>query len=415
MTQPSSLLHTEPDMASSVTRHGVNPEPREWKVISCGIDTLDFGVYIDWQGDWDTMLALFDSRKASAFGTDGILIQDDGVRDHLFLPSGKPPSYRYHLQFPEYHLFIGISREPKHDTPNVYVSFNSETLWSRGTAEAVKLLLCDLDSMGGLFRGLKPSRCDICVDIYIPGGLRRDFLESFMVSRGRKTNAFMNGDVLETFYAGAKDAPIQIRIYNKGLEIGKKATEQRWLDIWQVDDSTDIWRFEFEIKRAALREFQINSFPDLEKKIADLWRYLTEEWFSLRYPDNEKTERRGLHPLWLDVRGCSEQLGEQSGGTRHYSDTRIRSLAFNTSRIAGFAISRAALEDTYDQKELAKKISHDLLVNLNNRDFPGEVKKKQIKLSVNHVDWKSINEKLKRGNTGEGVTICNETFNKPME
>ena len=398
MTDHSPLHNAESNMALSVTRHALNPELTKWKIIQCGIDTLDVGLYVDWDDDWEERLDLYDARKVLAFGTDGILIKDKQVREHLFLPSGKAPNYRYHLQFPEYHLYIGISQTPKNNTPNLYASINSETIWSVGIIEAVKLIWCDLHSMGCEFKGLKPSRCDICVDIHIPGGLSRDFIESLKVSRSRKTSSYMNCGELETFYSGAKAAPVQVRIYNKGIEIKKKATEQRWLDIWGIEDSTDIWRIEFQVKRVALNQYKINTFFDLENKIADLWRYLTEEWFSLRYPDNEKAERRTFHPLWAEVQKCSEQLGQKSGAKREYPNKHARHLNFYINRIAGLSTSIAALEDKYDQETIARKIYYDLLINLNNRDFQGEIQKKQIKYGVSHVDWKALDEKLKRGN-----------------
>jgi len=389
--------NTETDMALSVTRHALNPEPAEWKIINCGIDTLDVGLYVDWNDDWEEKIDIYNARKALAFSTDGILIKDEHVREHLFLPGGKPLNYRYHLQFPEYHLFIGISQTPKNNTPNVYASINSETIWSVGIIEAVKLIWWDLHSMGCEFKGLKPSRCDICVDIHVPGGLSRDFIESFKVSRSRKTISFMTSGELETFYSGATTAPIILKIYNKDIEIKKKATEQRWLDIWGIEDSTDIWRFEFEVKRVALKQFKINTFLDLENKIADLWRYLTEDWFSLRYLDNEKAERRTIHPLWAEVQKCSEQLGQRSGAKRKYPNNHARHLDFYINRIAGLATSIAALEDKYDEEKVASRIYYDLLFNFKKREFSEEVKKKQIKYGVSHIDWEVLNQQIMRG------------------
>jgi len=398
ITDNAPSHNTESDMALSVTRHALNPEITEWKIINCGIDTLDVGLYVEWDDDWEERLDLYDGRKALASGTDGIPIEIPPVRMHLFLPSGKAPNYRYHLQFPEYHLYIGISQTPKNNTPNAYASFNSEAIWSMGIIEVVKCLWLDLHAMGGEFKNLKPSRCDLCVDLHIPGGLSREFIESFKISRSRKTNDFMDSGKLETFYVGAKSAPIILRIYNKGVEIKTKATEQRWLNIWGVEDSTDMWRFEFEVKRTALKQFNINTFLDLENAIADLWRYLTEEWFSLRYHDNEKSERRTVHPMWLDVQNCGEQFGSRSGIKRTYPNTYKRSLNFYSIRIAGLATSIAALEDKYDEEAVARSVYYDLLYALKNRDFLEEVKKKQVKYGVSHTDCSSINEKIKRGN-----------------
>jgi len=92
----------------------------------------------------------------------------------------------------------------------------------------------------------------------------------------------MTGEVLETFYAGDKSSPVYLRIYDKGKEVKKKGTEERWLLLWFIDDAQDVWRIEAQIRRNILKQFSIHTIDDLLKKKAGLWRYVTEDWFSFR-------------------------------------------------------------------------------------------------------------------------------------
>ena len=199
-TQNNQSNGMDENMALSVTRHVQNPQRTEWELLSCGIDTLDLGVYVNWNNDWEDKKDIFQARKELAFGTDGILVNLTETRKYLFLPGGKQPNYRYHLQFPEYHIFIAISEEPKNNSPNVFVSINSEALWSIGYHSAVIAIWQDITVLGGRITLIKPSRVDICADYRITGGLDADYLKKHKVGRSIKTLEYKNGDILSLIH-----------------------------------------------------------------------------------------------------------------------------------------------------------------------------------------------------------------------
>jgi hypothetical protein len=289
-------------MASSVTRHAQNPPVEKFTFLLCGVDTLDLGLYVTWETNWKKNLETLDAKKEQAQGTKGLLDATDIGREFLHLPSGKPPNYRYHLQFPEYHIYLAIS-ENFGTSPNVYLSISSETIWHVGLITILNLIECDLSHFGGKLHRVQPSRCDLCVDFRIDGPLTLPFLDALRVSRSRKTWAILDGDNLETYYCGSPDSPVQLRIYNKGKEI-LKSNKQWFLPLWKTDDPEGVWRVEFQLRRPFLKQYRINTLDDLVEKIAAMWEYLTEEWFSLRLPDNDKAERRTIHPWWQAVLEC---------------------------------------------------------------------------------------------------------------
>jgi len=370
-------------MAESVTRHALISHVGNIRFLTCGIDTMDTSFYVNWSGaNWDEIKNIFDERKARAQQTDGILIQDPPVRNHLFFASGKAPNYRYHIQFPEYHCFIAISAQP-FNSPNVYVSFTSEAIHQKSSEkELIDLVTQDVESFGGKVLSHKISRCDLYADFKIPGGLNDDFIRSHMVGKSHKTNRFMDGERLETFYIGGKESLIQLRIYDKGVQIKGKADEERWLQQWLIDYPNDVWRIEAQIRRPVLKSFLINTVEDLLKKKADLWRYITEDWFSLRNMDNENTSRRTIHEFWKKIQACTEIFGQQQGSKRHYEKKRASSSQWHMARIANHCIPIAAIHDLCDPAACVGKVAKEVMRIIDNGDFLEKVKMKAIDLGI---------------------------------
>ncbi|MBU5639103.1 replication initiation factor domain-containing protein, partial [Geomonas sp. Red69] len=81
--------------------------------------------------------------------------------------------------------------------------------------------------------------------------------------RSRDVRPIIKAGILETCYFGSPAAPIRIRIYNKGKEVLKKGEKLWFADMWGTDDLEDIWRVEFQLRRAALKQFKVNDFSDL--------------------------------------------------------------------------------------------------------------------------------------------------------
>lgn len=131
-----------------------------------------------------------------------------------------------------------------------------------------------------------------------------EFLLSHKVTRNDKGKLFLDKNELETYYVGDAKSPIQLRIYNKGLEVEQGRTKLWFLELWNRESSEDIWRIEFQVRRPALKQFGVNSIADLKEKETGLWLYLTSKWFSLRLPDNDKAERRTVHLFWCAVQEC---------------------------------------------------------------------------------------------------------------
>lgn len=366
-------------MAESVTRHASTPYVEEFQFQLCGIDSLDLGLYVIWGSDWKRRLQNLNKKKQQARKKGGLLIGLPSGRTCIFQPWGKDENYRFHLQFEAYNLFIGIAARPEL-SPNVYLSINSKTLWQNGIETALSWITEDLKAIGnGSIQFVQASRVDFCADFWIPGGLSYEFLLSHKVTRNDKSNLWLDKNDAETYYVGDKKSPIQLRMYNKGVEVKQEGGKKLWfLDFWQRESTEDIWRTEFEIKRPELKKFGINSLDDLKEKQAGVWRNLTSKWFSLRIPDNEKAERRTIHPFWSAVQECFQQNTPAREIKRVYKSAGAVSPEWHLSHIDGCLSSLAAHLGITNRDDALHELQSRLTRRNNAKDFETACIKKAI-------------------------------------
>jgi len=366
------------DMALSVTRHASTPLVEEFKFLLCGIDTLDLGLYVSWGPDWKRRLNVLNNKKKEAGKKGGILIGMPSGRTCIFKPGGKGQNYRFHLQFQEYNLFIAKAQHPN-KSPNVYLSVSAKTLWLDGIEKALSWIAEDLILIGkGKILFVQVSRVDLCADFWIPGGLSYDFIRFHKVTHTEKTNFHEGNDELETYYVGDVKSPVQLRIYNKGLEVRQGGTKLWFLDLWKRESTEDVWRIEFQIRRSELKRLGINSFDDLKEKKIGLWQHLTSKWFSLRLPDNEKTERKTIHPFWCAVQECFDQ-GSPVEELKPVSASKGEvSLDWYLSHIDGCLSSLASRLGITNREEALRELQDRLDRKNDAKDFEEACIKKAI-------------------------------------
>lgn len=371
-------------MALSVTRHASTPLVQDFQFLLSGIDTLDLGLYVIWGTDWKRRLITLDKKKQQARKTKGgLLAKMSSGRSFTFKPNGKGENYRFHLQFEAYNLFIGKSAQPG-SSPNVYLSIDAKTLWFKGIETALSWIAEDLQEIGsGKIEFVQVSRVDLCADFWIPGGLSYDFLRFHKVTRNDKSNLIMDKDHAETYYVGDKKTPIQLRIYNKGVEVQLNGGKKLWFrELWQRESTEDVWRTEFQLRRPALKQFGVNSLDDLKQKQAGIWHYLTSKWFSLRLPDNEKAERRTIHPFWCAVQECFQGKSSFNEIKRIYKSDSTVSPEWHLSHIDGCLSSLASILGITNREDAINELKNLLSKRNNEKDFEAACIKKAIALGT---------------------------------
>jgi len=354
-------------------------EPASWEFLLAGVDTLDLGLYIRWDNQWEFHVARMETWKARAVGTSGLLI-DDGVFPigrTVILPGSKPPMFRYHLQLPEFHVYFSAS-DIYRAGPNVYVSLTAETLWRLGVTQAVSLVWGLMEDLGGTVDAIQPSRVDLCADFSIPGGLSLGFLRRHRVSRSRATRHFETADRLETYYVGSGQSPITARIYDKGLEI-QKSRKAWFLSLWGREEGVDVWRVEFQFRRRALKAFKINTMEALLEKMAGLWHVVTTRWLGFRLRDAPNLTRRSIHPWWAAVADCAQRFGEPIEVDR-FEAPPSDSAEWHEKHIAGCLSSFAAITNRGSFRTALDSLSQRLTDQVDPDEFRDRIALKSIKL-----------------------------------
>jgi len=361
-----------------VTHPASTPPIEEFQFLLCGIDSLDLGLYVVWGSDWKRRLQTLDNKKQQARKSGGLLISLPSGRQCIFKPGGKGENYRFHLQFDAYNLFIGKAARPG-SSPNVYLSINAKTLWLDSIATALEWITQDLKAIGGgTIQRVQVSRVDLCADFFIAGGLSHEFILAHKITRNDKGKLFLDKNELQTYYAADAKSPVQLRIYNKGLEVKQGGIKLWFLELWQRETTEDIWRIEFQLRRPALKQFGINSLEDLTDKKGGLWNYLTTKWFSLRLPDNDKAERKTIHPFWSAVQGSFQQDATNSQAKRDYRTAAAVSPEWHLSHIDGCLSSFAALLGITNRDDALQELQNRLTRRNNAADFATSCRKKAI-------------------------------------
>lgn len=366
-------------MALSVTRHALLSEDTTFNCLLCGVDSLDLGLWVNWGEQWPELLAYLQTNKDQAQEKKSVLDATPSKRQFLHLPTGKAPNFRFHLQFPDYHVYIGISATAR-NSPNVYVSLASTALWAMGVVDAVDQVILDLASLGGSVYRVVPSRLDLCADYQLSASPSLPFFKNHAVARSRAQSSFELAGVLETFYSGAPGAPVRLRIYDKSKEI-KKSGKLWFGELWGIEEPENVWRIEYQMRRAPLKQFGINSIDDLTEKIGGLWSYLSENWFSLRLQDNDQQNRRSLLPWWADVQEQQKEFGPAIRLRRGMGPINPASASWLVCHISGCLASFAAKIGATDFLDAINQLNNEMHVYWFDKDFKGEVCKRSIKLA----------------------------------
>ena len=350
----------------------------ECRVLLVGIDTLDFGMYVEFAANWSRIVARLTQLKRAARGTAGQLL---GKGRCLILPGGKP-NYPFHLQYPGFQLYLSRKSRPDGETSNVFVSLNAKLLWHQGEQAAVELVTSELaDLAGGTVRECRMSRCDLAVDLWLPGGLTDDFVRRQAVSHASQQRIFTEQDRLQTMYVGGKDSGILLRIYDKSVEVAHR--EKLWfLPLWGLTENADVWRCEFQVRRPILKAFGIHSLDDLRTRRADLWQYLTDHWFSLRLCDDENTTRRTVHPLWQIVQQCADRFGPLTEPLRRHRSPPSLDASRSVRQAAGSLVGFAARKGLTTFDAALHELSEELRQQFQSRNFGNDQQRKTIQLGI---------------------------------
>jgi len=375
----------QPNMGSPVTPHVGITGIEDFKILSCGIDSLYLAGYVEWGKSWLSLLRKLEvgKRKAQELNTP-VMLQDTCAGPCLITPKGKPPMYAFHLKLQDFHLYVG-KNERGDKAANAYVSFNSKSIWRRGVSELVSFVEQLISELDGFVRQFKPSRVDLCADFLVPGGVPLSVLRCLGVPEDFMTCDIMKGSKLETYYIGAPSSSIRARIYDKAKEV--LVSHKQWFkDIWQIEVLEDIWRVEYQLRRAAIKAYGIDTVPALLNALGGIWHDLTHDWYSLRLQDDSNTSRRTVHPFWQAVQKCAPQFGEVIDIKRDLTPSGKATKDFYSSRAANLLVGYAACIGVTDIHDALDEFMQDIGCRWGGNEFYEAVIAKMVSLNIDEPE-----------------------------
>jgi hypothetical protein len=183
-----------------------------------------------------------------------------------------------------------------------------------GLSEAWTRVKEMLTEMGGTVVRHRLSRIDGCVDM--PGvqidDLAVPFREGRCVKKARKSAEFFETDSNVIYKDGNRNTgfssgvgDIMLRVYEKLNEVKRQPVKmalickRRWGDVMPECAV----RVEFQLRRGALKEFQIDTVEQWYEKRAGIFKYLCTEWFRLteKQVDRTNTTRMKTLKIWDTV------------------------------------------------------------------------------------------------------------------
>jgi hypothetical protein len=269
------------------------------KLLLHGIDTLQASYYlrpgspggIDFEG-----LALERERLRLAKDRHAEPVKM-GDWEFMLAPHGSQNGYPLILRNADFQIEMGELMNPP-----MFVTFRSEALWRESAPGLHRKLLAWAEGLSCFPNHNEIiSRVDFAFDFDL-GEI--DFDEDSFVTLSSKDSRYRESGRVQTFVFGKSD--VVLRVYDKVAEIRQQSDKVWFYELWGQKEN--VWRVEWQVRKAMLKRFGIVTFADLHEYSGDLLRYLAEKHDSLRVPNGDSNRSRWpMHPLWESLLGTIRQ------------------------------------------------------------------------------------------------------------
>jgi hypothetical protein len=329
-------------------------------VLSAGVDSL----YVSFAGRLQPeLLERMEELKqeARSSGQPAPIAFEDG-RATVVLPHGWG-FYPYSVHCSDFDLHLTGSEH----VPPVYLRLSSLFIHSVGCEAAAATAVAFVrDSLMQPAKPAAVSRIDVYADFqgWIP--VVEDF--NRFVTRSVTNQAYFepvqvnqSGQRLSGFRFGK--GSVVARLYDKGQEI--QVSGKDWMrDVWgsSYDTARPIWRLEFQVRREAVGDFNVQGVDEVLACRQDFWRYGLR-WLSLRdRSEDQQRDRWPVTAVWQQLSQIS--MGAPLAGVlrRRVREHQERILVRG---LAGYVTSLAALLNVGDEPrayELAARKTHAYLI-----------------------------------------------------
>lgn len=227
-----------------------------------------------------------------------------GNQSFQIMPNGSP-GYAYILHNDAYEVKVAQFRSRNEKFYPVYVKIKSQFLWSKGAADAWRIIKEWIAANIGEIKDSKINRIDLCchtdelelTDADIDTFEGRYHVDTIYRFR-RKMNAI--------YFGSGSTGKIYCRIYDKVLEIVQKKKKLWFIDLWNERglNPNRAWNVEFEIKRGFLKEIKMDGVDETLQNLKSLWEYCTKSWIVKKVLDRTRIENCPVSPEWQSIQAA---------------------------------------------------------------------------------------------------------------
>jgi hypothetical protein len=333
-------------------------------IYLAGIDTLIIGFYLRefnlTEDDYISLDSAKELAKAPAFKSTGHYINFQKM-DFVMSPAGRKP-YTYVLQNCDFTLKLA-QKVSDGRFPEIFIELRSQFLWRLGYKHVYNFIK-EWVSTWAEIKSDVVNRADLSADVT---GFPEIKIEN-IVSRARKGKAYHQLVPIqqgEIYYYGSKitgwvfgSGPLMMRIYDKRAQ--SKIVHKEWFyDLWKQggwDEQSEVTRVEIQLRREFLKDFNVTTFESFQEALGDIFRYITQDWFTLREPSGDKNRSRWpITPFWSEVQTAIDSFGKIYGLARG----RIKEVKGNflIPQVAGLITSIGATKDNFDFADFIHEVN----------------------------------------------------------
>lgn len=319
-----------------------------------GVDTLEVGYAIKLDGfkldqaEFDNLAGAKKHAQSMGFNSPGAPVTVGGMRFNI-APTGRS-GYAYVLSNKD--VIVRLAAEARGGTlfPEVHVKFISDFLWEEGFGQAQAFMRWWVQERIGDIAYEKLSRLDLCVDVAGPAP-EVDPLTNVV---GRAKEAHEWDDLKIGTHSSSRarsgwtfgNRPTRCNIYDKRREIAKHHGAKLWFeDLWRGngwDGQSPVWRVEVQLGRPTLKAFRLETFADVERRLADIWTYFSTGWLKIveAVPGDPNRSRWPASTWWSVVQQSHVLFGKHEGKLER-SEAAPSILTISRAR-RGYMVSEAA-------------------------------------------------------------------------
>lgn len=292
-------------MSKSGSQARITCEPR---VANC-LDTLKISFWVDWSGSPLLDHLELAKLKAQDGEQDSFPIKLAGHEWNCMRTGTR--LFNFHLKRGDVQILFN-RRSFDGVIPNARLEIGSQSCWTPGFSSVYDNFIKMIVLFGG---GIVKERVS---EFHMASDCIETSLQDLPVARQEQwiTRAHkfsVNYDRGKFTGISVGKGDLMLRIYDKVQELRTQSTHKQpiFKEVWGMKtfDEKPVTRIEFQVRRAALREFspKVDTLDDLKNSLSSLWHYLTNEWCRLAMApvdtENKHQARAIIHPFWGQVQG----------------------------------------------------------------------------------------------------------------